>query len=293
MGLFSFLFGNKTIPNKERGTAVFQSPEKKIGSVGGITLTSSLVVKQFTEEETRENAKENRWSYEPAYRQVMGTVEADPKQISAMFNELLVAFTAGSPRREYGVVKQFLPDGTWRWPAYDAFVLPDAEAYYQECMDEIKTASLFDLLMWHKAPELRGLYTEMTADNPKLTSRKKADVSNALIAAITENQHLALVQRLRDKAIAELELPGTPDYKEMRELLCRRISSIAYETHRRSQRMELANRYPMWEFFVIANDSTPEECIKRKGKRFRYDDLIWDNVPCSNLRCGCTAHTVF
>lgn len=297
MGIFSFLFGKKSAPvpltAKERGTVVFQTPEHKIGEAGGVTLTSSLVVKKFTEAETRENAKEDRWFYEPAYHQVMQTVVADPKQIDDMFNELLVAFTSGNPRREYDVVNRYLPEGTWRWPTYEAFVLPDAEASYKECMDEIKTASLFDLLMWHQVQELRGLYTELTADNPQLTARKKADVSNALIAAITEDQRLALAQRLRDQAIEELELPGgSPDYKEMKELLCRRISSIAYEIRRRSQRMELAKERPMWEFYTISDANTPKECEKLKGKKFRYDDPIWENLPCKNLKCRCSAHTV-
>lgn len=297
MVIFSFIFGKKSppapAPQKEQGTVVFQTTEHKIGEACGITLTSSLVVKKFTEAETRENAKEDRWFYEPAYQQVMQTVMADPKQISDMFNELLVAFTSGNPRREYDVVNRYLPEGTWRWPAYEDFVRPDAEADYQECMDEIKAASLFALLMWHQVQELRGLYTELTVDNPKLTARKKADIANALIIAITEDQRLALAQRLCDQAIEELELPdGTPDYKEMSELLCRRISSIAYEIRRRNQRMELAKERPMWEFYTISDASTPNECEKLKGKKFRYDDPIWENLPCKNLKCRCTAHCI-
>lgn len=292
MGIFNFLFGKKTEPVKERGTVVFQTPENKIVGVRDVTLTSSILIKKFNAEETQENAKDNRWFYEPAYQQVMVSVEADPKQTSAMFNELLVAFTSGDSRKAYAVVKQYLPDGTWRWPAYDAFVLPNAEEYYKECMDEINTASLFDVLMWHKAKELFGLYTELTANNLKLASRKKADISNALISAITEDQRLALIQRLRDKAIAELMLPGTPDYKEMRELLCRRISTIAYEINRRSQRMELIKERPMWEFCTFSDVNTPKECEKLKGKKFRYDDPIWENLPCKNLKCSCYAHTV-
>lgn len=293
MGLFSFLFGKQPAPKKERGTVVFQTQEKKVAEVAGVTLTSSLFIKKFTEEETRENAKENRWFYEPAYQKVMQTVEVDPKQVSAMLDELLVAFTAGNPRREYEVVKRFLPDGTWLWPAYEAFVLPGEEEYYRECLDEIQTASLFDLLMMLKATELRGLYTEFASEKPKLTGRKKADISNALIGAITEERNLALTQCLRGEAIAKLESPGTPDYKEMGQLLCRRIAAIAYEIRRKAQRIELAKLYPMWEFSVITHDDTPQECLNRKGKRFRYDDPIWDSLPpCDHLTCACSVRTV-
>ena len=108
MGIFSFLFRKKLAPTSEpipeslneRRTVVFQSSKNKVCEVGGITIESSIVIKKFTEEEIRENANQNYWFYEPAYQQVMATIEADPKQIKAMFNDLLVAHAAGSPRRK-------------------------------------------------------------------------------------------------------------------------------------------------------------------------------------------------
>ena len=294
MGIFSFLFRKKLAPTSEpipeslneRRTVVFQSSKNKVCEVGGITIESSIVIKKFTEEEIRENANQNYWFYEPAYQQVMATIEADPKQIKAMFNDLLVAHAAGSPRREYEVVKQYLPDGTWRWPAYDAFVLPDEEASYKEELADIETTNLFAMLMWQKVPQLRALYTELTGNNPKLTAQKKADIANALSNVLTTEQCLILTKRLRDKAISELVLPGTANYQEMRELLCGRISTIAYETQRRKQRMELASEHPIWELHVTG-ESVPKECVKRQGKKFKYDNAIWDSFPCKNLKCRC------
>jgi hypothetical protein len=268
------------------------SPENK-AEVGRMMLTSSIAVNKFTEADIRENANENRWFYEPAYQQVMATIEADPKQIKLMFNDLLVAHAAGSPRREYDVVKQYLPDGTWRWPAYEAFVLPDEEANYKEELADIKSANLFAMLMWQKSPEIRALYAEYMSNSPKLSVRKKAETANALIDILTSEQRLTLTKRLRDKAKSELVLPGMPDYQEMRELLCNRISSIAYEINRRQQRMELVREHSIWEFHVSAVESTPKICQKRHGKKFRYDNSIWNNLPCENLKCSCYASILF
>lgn len=276
---------------RENNIAIYESTPDKVVEAG--SFTSTIVVKKFTEDDICENAKENRWFYDPAYLQVMATIEADPKQIKAMFNDLLVAHAAGSPRREYEVVKQYLPDDTWRWPAYDASVLPDAEASYKEELADIETANLFAMLMWQKLPELRAIYIELTGNTPKLTARKKVEIANILTGILTAEQCLALTKRLRDKAKSELVLPGTPDYKEMRELLCSRISSIAYEIMRKKQRMELVSEHPMWEFHSGVDESSPKECQKRQGKKFRYDNAIWNNLPCQNLKCRCYASVFF
>lgn len=288
MGIFSFIFGKRPEPEKERGTVVFQSPEQKVAEVGGITLTSSIFIKKFTEEETRENAKGNRWFYEPAYKQVTQTLEADPKQISAMFDELIVAFTAGSPRKEYDVVKQFLPEGTWRWPAYEDFAQKRDQECYDEDLEFWTKATLSDLITSLKVGQLRCLYKEFAGDKAKSPGRKKAEIANALFDVLTADQKSALAERLRGEAIAGLELPGTPDYKEMVELLCRRISMIAYGISCKSQMKESSDMFPTWEFAILERPGMPKECRKRHGKRYRHDDPIWDTLPpCNDLECGC------
>lgn len=291
MGIFSFIFGifgKRPEPEKERGTVVYQSPEHKVCEVGGITLTSSVFIKKFTEEETRENAKDNRWFYEPAYKQVTQTIEADQRQIDAMFDELLVAFTAGDPRREQKVVEQFLPEGTWRWPAYEAFTLPRDEEYYQECLEELQSSKLLDLLMMLKAQSLRAMHKQFAGDKAKSPGRKKIDIATALIELLTPEQSVELAERLRTDEIATLVLPGALDYREMSSLLFRRIATIAYGIRHKAQMREISDRYPMWEFAVVTHYDTPAECIKRNGKRFRHDDPIWDDLPpCGNLKCGC------
>lgn len=294
MGIFSFLFGKKLEPKKERGTIVYQSPEHKVGEVGGITITSSVFVKKFTEEETRENAKENRWFYESAYQQVTQTIEADKKQVAAMFDELLVAFTAGDPRREQKVVEQYLPEGTWRWPAYEVYKLAGDEEYYQECVEDLRSADTFDLLMMLKTQPLRALYKEFAGDKAKSPGRKKAEITTALIEMLLPEKKAELTERLRTAEIAALELPGTPDYKEMVSLLFRRIATIAYGIRHKAQMRELADRYPIWEFRVLTHYDTPEECIKRNGERYRHDDPVWDTFPpCENLKCACHIAVVF
>lgn len=294
MGIFDFLFGKKQEPEKERGTVVYQSPQHKVGEVGGITVTSSVFIKKFTEEEIRENAKDNRWFYEPAYKQVTQTIEAGQGQIDAMFDELLVAFTAGDARREQKIVEQFLPDGTWRWPAYEAFALPRDEEYYRECLEELQSSTLFDLLMMLKAQQLRALYKEFTGNKAKSPGRKKAEITTALIELLSPEHNIELTERRRAEEIACLALPGTPDYKEMVSLLFRRIATIAYGIRHKSQMREIADRYPIWEFRVHTHYDTPEECIKRNGKRYRHDDPIWGIFPpCENLKCGCHIAVVF
>ena len=293
MGIFSFLFGKKPEPKKERGTVVFQSPEHKVTEVGGVTLTSSIFIKKFTEEEKRENAKENRWFYEPAYKQVTQMLEADPNQIRTMLDELIVAFTAGSPRREYDVVKQFFPEGTWRWPAYEDFAKKRDQGCYDEDLEFLTNATLSDLLTSLKADQLRSLYKEFASDKTKSPGRKKAEIANALFDALTEDQKSTLADRLRIVAIANLELPGTQDYKEMVELLCRRISHIAYGISRKSQMKESTDFFPKWEFVALDRPGIPEECRKRHGKQYHHDDPIWDSLPpCNYLECGCRISAV-
>lgn len=293
MGIFSFLFGKKPEPEKQRGTVVYQSPEHKVGEVGGITVTSSVFIRKFTEEETRENAKDNRWFYEPAYKKATQAIDADPKQLDAMFDELLVAFTAGDPRREEKVVEQFLPEGSWRWPAYEAWALERDQKYYDEDLKFWQQATLSDLITCLKINQMRAMYKEYVGEKAKSPGRKKADIGNALFHALTPEQKVELSERLRAEAIAALKLPGTPDYKEMVSLLCSRIDMAAYGIRHKSQMRGIADHYPMWEFVVLERPDTPKECMKRNGKRFLHDNPIWDDFPpCSNLECGCRIRMV-
>ena len=285
MGIFSFLFGKKPPAKKERGTIVFQSPIQKVTEVGGIEITSSVVFKKFTEQETRANAKDNRWFYEPAYKQVMQTIEADPKQISAMFDPLIVAFTAGSPIREYEVVEQFLPDGKWRWPAYEEFALKRDKEDRDEDLEFLTTATLSDLITNLKVDQLRSLYKEFAGDKAKSPGRKKAEIAIALFDALTEDQKITLAEKLRSDAITQMELP---DYKEMVEMLCRRIGVIAYGIQRKSQLKESIDMFPVWEFVGLDQYDIPDQCRKRHGKRYRHDNPIWDKLPpCDYLECCC------
>lgn len=290
MEILNWLFGKKPEPEKERGTVIYQSPEYKVGEVGGITVTSSVFIRKFTEEETRENAKENRWFFEPAYQKVMQMVEADPKRVSSMFDELLVAFTAGDPRREQKVVEQYLPEGTWRWPDYEAWALERDQKCYEEDLEFWKQATLSDLITCLKIGQLRTLYKEFAGNKAASPGRKKADIGNALFHALTPTQKTELAERLRIDAIAALVFPGTPDYREMVVLLCRRIRTVAYWMERRKQMLEIVKLMPMWKF-VAGNDfDLPMACKLRDGKLYQPNDPIWNEVlPCGHLECSCRA----
>lgn len=67
--------------------------------------------------------------YEAAYWRVVSTIEAPQDQLAAMLADLVAAhFPLHDPKKEQKIIKKHLPDGTWRWPAYNAFVAArDAE----------------------------------------------------------------------------------------------------------------------------------------------------------------------
>lgn len=238
------------------------------------------------------NIKEHRRFYKPAYWQVMRTVDADEQQLKAMFNDMLIASAEGSPRKEWAVLEKYFPDGTWSWPLYQQVLLPAQKETYQEWLDEIHSASLFDFLMRYKVPELKALYTELTLSKPKYGLRKKIDIANSLIAELSEEIKNDLVKRLREKEISELPPPETPEYDGMRIRLCSKISSIAYELHRKEQRKESIELLPLWQL-TVRGEHIPTECQAMNGRKLRWDDPFWDSIPCANPWCMCSIDGVF
>jgi hypothetical protein len=71
----------------------------------------------------------NKEHYEAAYWRVVSGIEAPKDRLEAMLTELVAAhFPLQDPKKEQRIVKAYLPEGMWRWPAYDTFVAErDAE----------------------------------------------------------------------------------------------------------------------------------------------------------------------
>lgn len=285
MGIFSFFFSRRPTVTTERGTIVFRSPAQKIVDVGEMAITSSVVMKEFTEQETRENAKDDLWFYEPAFKQVTQTIEAEPKQISAMFEPLTIAFSSGNPARALEIVEQFLPEGTWRWPAYEEFARERDKEDRDEEIEYLTTATLAELISNLKVDRLRSLHKEFAGERAKSPGRGKAAIAAALFDTLHEDQKITLTEKLRHDAIAKVRLP---DYRDMVEILTRRISMVAYGIRHKSQLKEVIDMFPLWKFTSVYKSDMPEQCRKRDGKRYRHDNAIWNKLaPCDYLDCSC------
>lgn len=222
--------------------------------------------------------------FEIAYWRVIATIDAPKEQLSAMLPEL---FLIREFPKKKEVVRKYLPDGTWRWPIYDAFVAERDAEYYQDNLAEMKGYSLADMLAFLKSPQLRALQKEFSVGNEK----NKTQMIQVLLSGLTATARTALTDRLRQNLIAEIDPPGTPDYKEMVVLLLRRISTIAYNLGREAQLRENAKLYPKffskWEF-IAAGDGIPKKCRQMNGKKFHHDDPIWNDFPpCECLECAC------
>jgi hypothetical protein len=159
-------------------------------------------------------------------------------------------------------------------------------------MDEINATPLLDILLEYKVPELKALYTELTLSKPKSGLKKKVDIATTLITELSEDRQNDLTQRLRGESIAKLPLPEMPDYDDMRIRLCSKISSVAYELHRKEQRKEIADLLPQWRL-TVRGEHIPPKCQSMNGKPLKWDDPFWDSIPCENPWCMCSIDGVF
>ena len=234
----------------------------------------------------------NKIHYEAAYWRVVSIIGVSKAQLDEMLPSLMIAHYDQNFGQAKKIVRNHLPDGTWKWSAYDAFVEERDKAYYRENLTEIERYSLADMLSFMKAPQIRALQNEFATGKEKT----KSTMIEALLANLpTENRDLLAV-RLRQNLIAELDPPGTPDYNEMAVLLVRRISGVAYQLARLEQLRESARQYPQhftwWKIVASGAPEIPEECSQRNGKVFRHDDPIWNEIPpCECLECNCYVTT--
>lgn len=280
-------------------------PAEKIGQLSrggdqgaieahGLRLQATIEVRKFTEEEIRAYAKENRAYFEPAFWQVANGIQASKAALDALLPELLVAHTSGAPRRAQQVVIQHLPQGSWRWPAYEEYLLKrDTESFEEELAD-IKSSNLVELLGSLTIQELRNIYKQYCNESSKSPGKKKADIIATINASITESNALNLTETLRSRLIEDLDKPGVPDYKEMCSAFANKVSLTAYGVMRRQQMLEMADRHPMWQFIVNEREGMPKECRKLHDKTFRYDDPFWDTnyPPCAWPECSCRVRVV-
>jgi len=226
--------------------------------------------------------------YEAAYWRVVSNIEAPKEQLAEMLPRLIIAHFDQNSGQTKKIIKNHLPDGTWRWPAYDAFVADRDIVYYQENLAEIQSYSLTDMLSFLKSPQVRALQKEFAAGAEK----NKADMIEALQINLSATERETLTDRLRQDLLAEIDPPGTPDYNEMTTLLARRISKIAYDLARLAYLRESTRSSPLfftwWKFTASGITEIPEKCRQMNGKVYRHDDPIWNELPpCECLECCC------
>jgi len=282
--------GATTSQRREKGTVTYRQDLGEIDA-GGVSLSASIEVRKFTEQEIRENALDNKWYYEPAFWKVAEGVDADRGALELLLPELLVAHTSGSPRREQDTVMQHLPEGTWRWAAYVNYLVERDKESYEEEISDINGSSLAELLVGLKVPELRAIYKEHATKESGAAGSKKADIIKSIIRVVESDAAEQLTTASRKRFVSELEKPGTVNHRGMCAMFARRIAAIAYALRRRKQMLEISERYPNWRFIAFQGPDTPERCNKLNGKTFRFDDLFWDGgyPPCDRLDCACKA----
>jgi hypothetical protein len=274
----------------ERGTVTYK---KDLGTIeaGGVGLNTSIVVKKYTEQEIRESAKEDKWFFEPAFWNVAEEVEADRSALEGLLAELIVAHASGSPRREQETVMKYLPEGAWRWAAFENFIFERDKEAYEEEIDEIKNAPLCEMLNWLKVPELREIYKDhVAAKSGPIGKKKKADIIKTICADIDPQMSDQIVESLRNRFLSEVEKPETVNYREMCNMFARRVSMFAYSIQRRKQMLEMTDWRPIWKFKAGFSPETPERCKKLDGKTFKFDDPFWKTgfPPCGRMECDCS-----
>lgn len=235
----------------------------------------------------------NKKHYEAAYWQVVSTIDTSKDRLAELLPSLMVAYFDQNFGQMKTIIKNHLPDGAWRWPAYDEFVKERDLIYYQENIAEAQSYSLAEMLSFLKVPQLRALINEFSLGKVK----NKSDMIAALQSGLSDTARNTLTDRLRQDIVAEIIPPGTPDYSEMTALLARRISKIAYDLARLEELRENARSSPLfftcWRLVVQDNGAElSEKCRLMNGKAYRYDDPVWNDFPCAEcLDCSCYVTT--
>lgn len=274
-----------------RGTVAWESAPEKFAEVGGVTLSSSIIVTHYTPEKRATITEENRPYFERAYWRAMSEIVASPERVQALLSELFAADAAGKSWRDWAVVMQrHLPDGTWRWSAYDDYARPRDEESRLEDIEITRNddSGFGDWLPAMKVVDLRTLYREHAQGGPKSPGTKKAQIIEAIIAFVPSACQATLLAQWRAQEMDELTKPWVPDYREMAELLCARIGRLVYSLLDRERLREAGWRE--WRFVTskISDDEIPAACRRRDGKKFRCDDPLWDDVvPCAHPLCRC------
>ena len=272
----------------QRGRVIHRE-EAGIIEAQGMTLKASIEVREFSEEEIRDQAEEERTYFEPAFWKVVKNIKAREDYLKTLLPELLIAFTSGDPRRETQAVMRHLPEGTWRWPTYEDYVFKRDGDRIKKETELIKCSGLPDLLNRLTISEIRVLYKQHSGENKRSPGRKKSDIITSLIASVGDADSKALADTLRSRLIKEKETSNEADHGEMCAAFARKVTMTAYGIGHRNQMLELKDMYPLWRLIVDHRDGMPEECRKLHGKIFRYDDPFWEThyPPCEWPDCSC------
>lgn len=227
--------------------------------------------------------------FDEVYWRVVGTVDAPREALVALLPEMRAGHRAGDPRRMQEVLRRHLPDGTWRWPAYEAYVGPRNERDRRAEVCELRRYDLSDFLTSMSVSGLRELYKAYSSPDVKSPGRGKAEIIPALLALLSPEQQTGLLKRLRDEAIAEYDQPAPLDYREMGVLLCRRIATILYAEERYAQLADpdLLSLRPRWRFHWGADGA--KACRQFNGKTLPKGEAekSFPSIPCECLECSC------
>lgn len=238
---------------------------------------------------------DERECFERAYWQVVASVDVSQNRLQAMFSELQeTPNSEWDSKPKLDLLSRHLPDGSWRWPAWESYALKRDTAQYQEEVDEVAQYSLADFLSFLKVPELRALCKAHADAGVKPAGSRKAELIDALLTSLPAERSAALHAQLRTECIASIEPPGKMDYREMRKVLYRRIVWLARTLQRKAEMKAMANTaqdacFSTWVFHArLPHPDTPAACLQRDGARFSHDDPIWEQiVPCDFLLCSC------
>ena len=298
--ILSFFRTNKAAdkPN-HKGTSQIQAQsqhgqvihKKELGTIeaAGVKLHASLEVRKFTEEETRANTKENRWYFEPAFWKVASGIVADKAALETLLPELLVAHTAGDPHREQETVIRYLPEGSWRWPAYENYVGQMNEQRYKESLEKINSSTISDLLNNLTIQELKNIFNYHCQENTKSPGKKKSEIIAAIISILDENTSTELADKLRSRFREELDEPGAVNFREMCSMFAEKVTHLAYSIRRRKQMLENVDDRPYWQYeSQLYGKCSRKNHVVLHNKVFRYDDPFWDSFwPPLDWDCAC------
>ncbi len=228
--------------------------------------------------------------FEKAYWQVMAQVEAPAEAVAALLPLLYEAYEAGeSVKTTLRNVRQWLPDGTWRWPEYER-QLPEMRKHrLAETKKWLDTESdLKSLASIAGLKAFKEIVGELLDD--EITSVRKWEQAHKLCETISTQGHQAKALELLRNVVLQQRENKINESDDMLQMLVLRIQRIANGYGRRQQIYE-EEIFSYLELTVFEFDraNARPQCIAIEGKALHLNNPYWkDNFPpCEKLECPC------